>query len=472
LHQSSIQHPLQVNAEFEIHTRLGQEAGYGLAGKPVLIRVEDIKPNGFNPNSMPREIYRVLLEDMRQGGVEAINPITVRPVERRPPFEIVDGESRWNAAQELQWSMIRAEVRRLSLEEAKAECYRKNRERGHINLFKEAELFESEVESGLSYRKVASKYGVSSGYVYESLKLLSELHPEIQRRARVLFTRVDSPLTRTHLEVLTRVRNKAQQLILFEKIVGVGRRPLSSRELEIERQRLARPPETCHVSPEELYLENIWPAEPERDGTYGSSTFPGNCAPSLCKQCLHRYTRVGETVLDPMAGSGTMVDVAKALERACIAFDINPVAYRNDIQHADARQLPLKDASVDFAFLHFPYWRMYAYSDPPVAGDLSAMDYEDFLRGCEEVLHETQRVLKPQRVAAVLIGEMRKRLKFYDLPAELSVVGRRAGFQLHDKVVKTIANERSNNLHSRMLARRYNFHLIKVETLLIFKKPA
>jgi len=472
LHQSTIQHPLQRNIEFEIHTPLGQEAGYGLAGKPVLIRVEDIQPNSFNPNSMPREIYRVLLEDMRQGGIEAINPITVRPVERRPPFEIVDGESRWNAARELQWSMIRAEVRRLSLEEAKAECYRRNRERGHINVFKEAELFESEVESGLSYRKVASKYGVSSGYVYESLKLLSELHPDIQRRARVLFTRVDSPLTRTHLEILTRVRNKAQQLILFEKIVGVGRIPLSSRELEIERKRLERPCEGSHVSYQQLYLDNIWPAEPKRDGTYGSSTFPGNCSALVCKQCLYRYTRPGEVVLDAMAGSGTTIDVARALERSCIAFDINPVPYRNDIQQADARNLPLRDACADFTFLHFPYWNLHKYSDPPLPGDLSTMNYEDFLRGCEEVLHETRRVLKPQRMAAVLIGEMRKHLKFYDLPAELSVAGRRAGFQLHDKVVKTIANERSNNLHSRMLARRYNFHLIKVETLLIFKKPA
>ena len=65
---------------------------------------------------------------------------------------------------------------------------------------------------------------------------------------------------------------------------------------------------------------------------------------------------------------------------------------------------------------------------------------------------------------------MRKDLKLYDLAAECSRIGRQVGLVLHDKVVRVIARERSNNANSRILARKHNFHLIKSETLLVFRK--
>jgi hypothetical protein len=105
-------------------------------------------------------------------------------------------------------------------------------------------------------------------------------------------------------------------------------------------------------------------------------------------------------------------------------------------------------------------------------GDLSAMEYRDFLQAMTEVFKEVLRVLRPSRFAAVLMGDMRKALKFYDLPSELSVMGRSAGLELYDKVIKPTVMERSSNPNSVILARKYNFHLIKFETLLIFKKPS
>ena len=174
--------------------------------------------------------------------------------------------------------------------------------------------------------------------------------------------------------------------------------------------------------------------------------------------------------MDPMVGSGTMIDVANELSRKCIAFDINPVSFRTDIELADARKLPLEDNSVDFVFLHPPYWSMHRYSNPAIEGDLSAMTYDDFLAACKQVLSEACRVVRPGKVIAVLAGAMRKNLKYYDIPSELFFIAREVGLELYDKIVKPIVHEQSNNLHSRLLARVYNFHLIKFETLQVFKK--
>jgi len=223
--------------------------------------------------------------------------------------------------------------------------------------------------------------------------------------------------------------------------------------------------------PRQLFLDNVWPPEPERDNAYGNSKFPGNCSATVCKQCLWRYTKVGDIVLDPMTGSGTLIDVAKALGRKCIAFDINPVPYRDDIRAGDARRLSLENESIDFVFIHAPYWNMYQYSDPPMEGDLSAMEFDEFLEGIRDVFKEALRVLRPGRFAAVLVGDMRREMRFYDMPSEFSSIARLVGLELHDKIVKPIARERSRSLRSEIVARRHNFHLLKFETILVFRKP-
>jgi len=97
---------------------------------------------------------------------------------------------------------------------------------------------------------------------------------------------------------------------------------------------------------------------------------------------------VGDVVLDPMSGSGTMVDVCKELKCKCRAFDINLVLYRADIEFGDARKLPLDNESVDFVFIHFPYWRMHYYTDPPHPADLSRMDHENFFKASKRLFKQ------------------------------------------------------------------------------------
>ena len=107
---------------------------------------------------------------------------------------------------------------------------------------------------------------------------------------------------------------------------------------------------------------------------------------------LERYTRPGDTILDPMCGSGTTVDVAKDLGRRGRGFDLNP--YRDDIRQADARSIPLNDETVDFVFIDPPCSTNLKYSDDPrCIGKLDAAENPS-LRGITRCLRRVSSCLE------------------------------------------------------------------------------
>lgn len=141
----------------------------------------------------------------------------------------------------------------------------------------------------------------------------------------------------------------------------------------------------------------------------GDKDYAGATPSWVVWQLLTRYTRPGDTVLDPMCGSGTTLDVCADLKRKGIGFDLNP--QRPDIQHADARDLPLDDASVDFAFVDPPYSTHIKYSDDPhCIGRLDASpDAPDegaaYFEAMSGVIAEIDRVLKPRRYMALYVSD-------------------------------------------------------------------
>lgn len=219
-----------------------------------------------------------------------------------------------------------------------------------------------------------------------------------------------------------------------------------------------------------LFEYNIWEPEPSRDPRYGDGDFHGNCSGTVAKQCLIRYTKEGELVLDPMAGSGTVPDACRDLKRQCRAFDIIPGKYaERGIEFGDARTLPVSEASVDFVFCHFPYWRMVRYSGRPE--DLSNMSYPEFYEASRRVFQESMRVLKSGRYLACLIGDCRVDRKLYDLPSDFSVLGRQLGFELVDKIAKIITKERSKFFtYPKPKNGEVPPHRLGFETLLILQK--
>ena len=145
-----------------------------------LIGVGCLQANEWNPNVMQDTEYQALKQDMHVHGADGVDAVLVSPYkvfhsskddDMKSYFVIVDGEHRWRAAVELGWKEIRCEIQDITEDDAKALCYRRNRERGTIDPFKEAALFKTELPK-LTQAKIAGKYGVDQSTVSQRLSLL------------------------------------------------------------------------------------------------------------------------------------------------------------------------------------------------------------------------------------------------------------------------------------------------------------
>src|SRR5215470_9917715 len=58
----------------------------------------------------------------------------------------------------------------------------------------------------------------------------------------------------------------------------------------------------------------------------GWHVYAAKCPPQLVRYGLRYYSKLGETVMDPMAGSGTTLVEARLLGRNVIGYDIDPLA--------------------------------------------------------------------------------------------------------------------------------------------------
>lgn len=224
-------------------------------------------------------------------------------------------------------------------------------------------------------------------------------------------------------------------------------------------------------APIPIFAENVWFHGGKREN-YGSGDFDGNTDPFLIRECLLKYAKPRSLVLDPMAGSGTVLDLCKELHIKNVSFDIRPL--RDDIAFGDAEKTGLRNESVGFVFAHFPYWKKIIYSDHPA--DLSNLNLARFLEKADGIFREMYRVLKPGGYFALLIGDHRHGGGLLDLTAHFSVLGQKH-FSLFDKVVFLTRGQKSragpfDKKVAEWRAKKGGHHLIGADFLLIFRKEA
>ena len=80
--------------------------------------------------------------------------------------------------------------------------------------------------------------------------------------------------------------------------------------------------------------------------THGLHSYAAKCPPQLAKYGIENYSQIGDTLLDPMVGSGTTLVEAKLSGRNAIGYDIDPLACL--LAQVKCRELP--DKSIEDAF--------------------------------------------------------------------------------------------------------------------------
>ncbi len=238
-------------------------------------------------------------------------------------------------------------------------------------------------------------------------------------------------------------------------------------------------PTTLWEYPSQHYESFVLDGQVHRSkhSTQGRADYAGATPSWIIWQLLVRYTRAGDTVIDPCCGSGTTLDVCDDLGRKGLGFDLHPS--RPDITQADARELPLREASADFVFIDPPYSTHIDYGDHPddigklsTGGDDHGQAYYEAMG---QVIDETHRVLKDRRYMALFVSDSFKKSKgkpggtFMPIGVEIFAYLCQL-FRPIDIIVVARHNQKLDRGNWRKAAEEGNFFLRGFNYLFIMKK--
>ena len=298
-----------------------------------------------------------------------------------------------------------------------------------------------------------------------------------------------------------------------------------NKEVEVEGDKVRLEPvgvERLHPTPEELtdVSTTVWSFPKRGSWATHRGDYRGNWPPQMARALILMYTRPGDTVLDPMVGSGTTCIEAKLLGRNCIGVDVNYNAVmltlhrlywlerylerlaasgeglsrwlqggittssdaasiddmleaRVEVYHGDARNLDrIQSESIDLVATHPPYYNIIRYdSGSRTPGDLSAAkSLEDYLAMIYQVAREAYRVLKPGRHMGILVGDTRIHKHYVPITHHVLELLLKAGFILREEVVK-IQHKMKTTREKWAKLRERDFLLIYHEKLYILRKP-
>ena len=172
-----------------------------------------IEPSPYQARrEIPAEQLHELAESIRSEGL--LQPIVVRRHGDR--FQLIAGERRWRAFQQLNIKSIPARVAQASDASAAALGLIENLQREGLNPIEEAQGYASLLRDfDLTQETVAERVGKSRAAVANSLRLLS-LDAEIQGYI------AKSLLSTGHAKVLLGVEDAAQRSVLARRIVAEG----------------------------------------------------------------------------------------------------------------------------------------------------------------------------------------------------------------------------------------------------------
>lgn len=223
----------------------------------------------------------------------------------------------------------------------------------------------------------------------------------------------------------------------------------------------------------------------------------GNFVPQIPHQLMRRYTRRGDLVIDPFAGSGTTLIEGRRLGRHAIGVELQAevveqtratLAAEPD-RHGSVCALEVGDStafdwraalgrygrrSAQLAILHPPYFDIIRFSDDP--RDLAnAPSVDLFLDRLGDTVSCAAEALDRGRYLALVIGDKYSRGDWIPLGFMAMNVVLRCGFSLKSIVVKNFEDttgKRNQKELWRYRALAGGFYVFKHEYIFLFKKKS
>src|SRR5213080_2806471 len=174
------------------------------------IGLASIVPSALQPRKdFAREALQELIESIRQHGI--IQPLIVRQAGAR--LELIAGERRWRAAQEIGLSHVPVIIRSASDLEVLELSLIENLQRADLNPIEEAQAYARLAnEFGMRQEDIAQKVGRSRAAVANSMRLL-DLHQQVQAWV------IQGLLSVGHAKVLLALKEPDEQRAVAETIL-------------------------------------------------------------------------------------------------------------------------------------------------------------------------------------------------------------------------------------------------------------
>jgi len=184
------------------------------------INLASIVPSALQPRKdFAREALQELIDSIRQHGI--IQPLIVRLAAASPSsggqvgsrYELIAGERRWRAAQEVGLTQVPVIMRSASDLEVLELSLIENLQRADLNPVEEAQGYARLAgEFGMRQEDIALKVGRSRAAVANSMRLL-DLHPQVQNWL------IQNLLSVGHAKVLLALKAPEEQLLVAETVL-------------------------------------------------------------------------------------------------------------------------------------------------------------------------------------------------------------------------------------------------------------
>lgn len=205
--------------------------------------------------------------------------------------------------------------------------------------------------------------------------------------------------------------------------------------------------------------------------------------PALCEVLYHWFVNENESILDPFAGGSVRGIVANYLGYKYTGIELRPEQVESNREQAldilevnnqpqwyvgdSNRVLDELNNKYDFIFSCPPYANLEVYSK--LDGDISNMNYDDFLNAYESIIEKSCKLLKNGGFACFVVGEVRnKKGNYIGFVPDTIKAFQKCGMKFYNEAIllNSIASA-SMRANGNMKTKK----LVKIhQNILIFKK--